>query len=374
MLVSTLKLRVLVQVILDDVANGVEGRPETSYFPRIVTETSQAFTVEVRTEVSGSPAVIPATFGPATHVVAGARLGAEIVPAFDDAFLTEARSGTAESSSDTGYDAVTTAQLTELFAAAVPGDTVTVPVPMSGIVKDAVLAGWIDFNGNGTFDDTERASDTVATGATDGALTWTVPADYIPGETYLRLRVGFTGDQLLSPVGMADSGEVEDHSLVLPAPLPSLFGFRVEKVGESIDGTWVRMDGSAWSIRRDDDGRPGELVDIPTEPVETGLFQVTDIAPGAYWLTETKAPHGFELLAAPVPFTVGADGALTLTAAGDTAVTVTGDTLTVRDVPAVELPATGGAGADVFLVAGLAVIAATAGAVYRSRRRDRGLL
>ncbi|MBB5871412.1 hypothetical protein F4553_004791 [Allocatelliglobosispora scoriae] len=36
----------------------------------------------------------------------------------------------------------------------------------------AVVAGWIDFNGNGTFDAAERATATVASGGTSATLTW----------------------------------------------------------------------------------------------------------------------------------------------------------------------------------------------------------
>mgnify|MGYP002040102045 FL=1 len=64
-----------------------------------------------------------------------------------------------------------------------------------------------------------------------------------------------------------------------------------------------------------------------------------------YWLSELTAPDGFSLLAAPVKFTINPDRTVSITASGDAAVTATGQIITVRDVPAMSLPTTGGTGA-----------------------------
>ena len=56
------------------------------------------------------------------------------------------------------------------------GVTYSLNVPISGLSKAANLCGWIDFDGNGTFDAGERACATPAAGATSATLTWTTPS------------------------------------------------------------------------------------------------------------------------------------------------------------------------------------------------------
>lgn len=86
--------------------------------------------------------------------------------------------------------------------------------------KSAYLAGWIDFNKNGTFDPSEASCVQVpSTGAQTVTLSWngyTIPS---VGTTYARFRI--TTDTnitqvnrlLCSPVGIAADGEVEDYKV-----------------------------------------------------------------------------------------------------------------------------------------------------------------
>lgn len=80
------------------------------------------------------------------------------------------------------------------------------------------VAGWIDFNGNGTFDSNERSAiATCSAGASSVSLSWTIPAGYTPQTTsYMRLRVVANASDL-TPTGIASDGEVEDYRLTLPA-------------------------------------------------------------------------------------------------------------------------------------------------------------
>ena len=80
------------------------------------------------------------------------------------------------------------------------------------------VAGWIDFNGNGTFDSNERSAiATCPAGANSVSLSWTIPADYTPQSTsYMRLRIVANATDLV-PTGIASDGEVEDYRLALPA-------------------------------------------------------------------------------------------------------------------------------------------------------------
>ncbi|QIM17886.1 hypothetical protein G7066_02845 [Leucobacter coleopterorum] len=193
----------------------------TFMFDAFTTSTIQSFAVVVRNEVSGSPEVIPASYGSASHVVSSSKLGTKIVPAFDNEYLMEAKSGTAETHSDAGYDSVTTEQLDAAFEKVMPGEQVSVTIPLSGVDKDATVSAWIDFDGSGEFSSAEMATANVSAGARTVVLTWTAPEQFKSGQTYLRLRIGHTLEQVVVPTGMADSGEVEDHSLSLPSYGPT---------------------------------------------------------------------------------------------------------------------------------------------------------
>lgn len=92
----------------------------------------------------------------------------------------------------------------------------------------ATLHAWVDFDGNGTFDPDEYASQTVQSGnsSPDGALTWSgAGVSGLSGgtTTYARFRLTTDGDVNASmPGGFAQDGEVEDYALAiaLPTTLP----------------------------------------------------------------------------------------------------------------------------------------------------------
>ncbi|WP_224089655.1 GEVED domain-containing protein [Arthrobacter sp. StoSoilB13] len=161
----------------------------------------------------------------------------------------------------------------------------------------------------------------------------------------------------------------------------------IEKIGESSGGTWVPMAGSTWAVHVDNAGTPGAVLASPTITAvagQTGRFQLEGIQPGTYWLEETTAPDGFNLLAEPVKFTIATNGTVTLgqgsTGQGSgsggvvTSTDADGDgifLLTVRDVPALELPESGGIGWWPFTTAGSALLlAALALALAANHRRQ----
>ena len=85
-----------------------------------------------------------------------------------------------------------------------------------------IVSGWIDFNGNGTFDDNEKISKTgILNGPVD--LVWTnFPADITGGDSYARFRIS-TGTEALQSTGVAPDGEVEDYTIYIngmPAAVP----------------------------------------------------------------------------------------------------------------------------------------------------------
>lgn len=87
----------------------------------------------------------------------------------------------------------------------------------------AWLVGWIDFNGNASFDSNEAATLPVATGSTNKqlGLTWKNLSGLVSGTTYARLRLttdtniatGIANTSLVD--GLAGDGEVEDYALTI---------------------------------------------------------------------------------------------------------------------------------------------------------------
>jgi len=98
----------------------------------------------------------------------------------------------------------------------VPGSTYTIPnIPCTG---PGSVAGWIDFNGNGAFDTTERSAvATCPAGNNTINLSWTIPAaGFVPQATsYLRLRLATAAAGVAVATGPATGGEAEDYRFVL---------------------------------------------------------------------------------------------------------------------------------------------------------------
>ncbi|PSU70010.1 hypothetical protein C9J22_12495 [Photobacterium phosphoreum] len=89
--------------------------------------------------------------------------------------------------------------------------SLTVPVVTSG---NDNLHGWIDFDGDGSFDADEY---TTAAFTTDGnvQLNFIAPADVQSIGTYVRLRVCSSSFSCNAPTGSVEDGEVEDHAISL---------------------------------------------------------------------------------------------------------------------------------------------------------------
>jgi hypothetical protein len=121
-----------------------------------------------------------------------------------------------------------------------------------------------------------------------------------------------TGTGSVTPVRVPPAS----HRWHLNAPPPTTHRPRSSsrKSENLANSTWVPMAGSTWAILNDAAGLPGAVnaaYTVAPVPSQTGQFQLEGIEPGVYWLEETKAPTGFNLLAEPVQFTVAANGAVT---------------------------------------------------------------
>ncbi|MCW1966808.1 MAG: GEVED domain-containing protein, partial [Anaerolineae bacterium] len=97
------------------------------------------------------------------------------------------------------------------FPTFVPGQTAVVDVDVTNNYADAVLYGFIDFNGDYVFDLTETATLSIASGTIGTVqLTFNVPANAVTGVP-LGARFRISTDTGLGPDKAAPDGEVEDY-------------------------------------------------------------------------------------------------------------------------------------------------------------------
>ena len=106
-----------------------------------------------------------------------------------------------------------------LFGTIVPGTMAGINIDLQnaeGALVGALVDAWIDFNGDGDWDD---AGEKILTDepVTQGLQTknYPVPAGSTVGTTFARIRVSTEGG--LSPTGPAPDGEVEDYAVTIGA-------------------------------------------------------------------------------------------------------------------------------------------------------------
>jgi uncharacterized repeat protein (TIGR01451 family) len=159
----------------------------------------------------------PATYGAPSHVILGPQIGV-------------ARDGeavAAPTADASGDDAVGTPDDEDGLQSIVvrQGDTTATAV-VTAINPSAVpviLAGWIDFNGNGVFEAGEGTSVIVPAGtliATPFPLAWSGLAPIavpVGATTFARFRIASDATQVANAIGSATDGEVEDHSAIVTA-------------------------------------------------------------------------------------------------------------------------------------------------------------
>ncbi|WP_223619310.1 GEVED domain-containing protein [Lysobacter sp. ESA13C] len=183
---------------------------------------ADGYTVTITVDEDFSDA--PTSYGMAGHVNSGLTLGASLTidPTLPltipngTAYITPAPATSPRASTNAAGD--TDNAFASLPIVGVGTYSLSVPVAGFQTVSGASpqLCGWIDFNRNGTFETGERACAGV-TGNGNVALNWTIPtgATYVAGESYARLRLGYTTSQVQNATGLADSGEVEDYPITL---------------------------------------------------------------------------------------------------------------------------------------------------------------
>ncbi len=119
------------------------------------------------------------------------------------------------------------------------------------------LDAWIDFDGDGTFsgpNDQIFASQAVVAGS--NTLTFAVPCDAIPGDSYARFRYSSSGG--LPFGGPAMNGEVEDYALLIK-------GFDFGDAPDPAYPTLFASDGARHVVLTVNNPTLGALADIETE-------------------------------------------------------------------------------------------------------------
>ena len=175
-------------------------------------------------------------------VVPGVRLGATVEP---DANADGAIGGLDVDGLDTTSGPLGGGYADVPPPSGVPGSSYTISnIACTG---PASVAGWIDFDGDGVFTNSDERSASSCSGGTV-SLTWTIPTDYVAQTTsYMRLRLAPDGDDVTDAAGLAINGEVEDYRLALPQLVPTM---TFAKVTTSGVGTFT-FDGDNGIVQED---------------------------------------------------------------------------------------------------------------------------
>lgn len=159
----------------------------------------------------------------ATHTTGSLKLGTDVTPDHASTFVSPTNPDAVKNGeSATGDDG------TKAFATPVTlgktGSEYSIDVVVTGVTAQAYLCSWIDFDGNGLFDNpAERACAIVNPGDTSAKLAWAVPSKVTTDPTYARLRLSYDS-AVESPLGKVGSGEVEDYSVTFAGASKSTSG------------------------------------------------------------------------------------------------------------------------------------------------------
>jgi len=155
--------------------------------------------------------------GPSHNIIPELGLGATV-----DADTGGLQSGTATLDDTTNTGSADDEESVTTFPTltTVSGRTYTFPVSVRNTTfGNAFLVGYIDFNQDGDFLDTNEQSSTVtiANNSTSANLSFTTPSGLTAGNTFVRLRISSTQTQAETSVGASTSGEVEDYRIPIIA-------------------------------------------------------------------------------------------------------------------------------------------------------------
>ena len=112
-------------------------------------------------------------------------------------------------------------------------------------------------------------------------------------------------------------------------------------------------------------GETGTVTEITTDA--TGKFTIKGLDADTYYLTETKAPAGYNKLAGPVTIAIGENGVVNGTTEAPQGV----DEVKVLNQSGAELPSTGGIGTTIFYVLGGVLVVGAAVLLVTKKRMER---
>lgn len=210
----------------------------------------------------------------------------------------------------------------------------------------------------------------------DGQGTWTLVSEGNTRKAVFSPESTYRGDAALDYTVSNEHGGSATGTLAI-----AYTAFNLQKTAS--DGTAI--DGASFNIYPDAGGQAGSEPitsgGVSPLPETLGGFTVTGVAPGTYWLRETKSPQGHDLLAQDLKVTLGTEGSVAVdTSSTPQAVfadkAVSADkktyTLTVTDSKTVALPLSGGQGTIwLFVTGGFVLLLALGGALWWRRRYAR---
>ncbi len=198
----------------------------------VLTATNTWYENGATLDFGDAPSPYPVTFAEdgARHDPRGPTLGTERDSEADGTHSTGADAddltGGPDDEDGVDFDVLTAGEMGHQIDVAVRNATVA-----------TYLDAWIDFDGDGVWEPSEKIADVQLVANGDfNAVVFDVPADAIPGYTYARFRISTAGPlDLLShdPTGPADDGEVEDHRV------------RIQKA----NGATYQVNGSQLTVR-----------------------------------------------------------------------------------------------------------------------------
>jgi uncharacterized repeat protein (TIGR01451 family) len=149
--------------------------------------------------------------------------------------------------------------------------------------------------------------------------------------------------------------------------------FQIRKVGA--DGA-TALSGAEFALYPDAAGAPDtSSAGVGLTAIDGSLWATPYLAPGTYWLVETKAPAGYDLLAASVKVVLLPSAAVTLPDASGAPVTLVNATatelatVTVSDRSVLVLPLLGGSGSSAMTGGGVLLLLLSGGALILTLRR-----
>jgi uncharacterized repeat protein (TIGR01451 family) len=157
----------------------------------------------------------------------------------------------------------------------------------------ATVKGWIDFNRNGVFDNSEVATATVANGTPTATLTWTGLSGLNTGKLYSRIRIATNATEIANPTGVASDGEVEDdYKVSVGIPVSGTVYNDVTGLSDNtVNGTGTNISGSLYAVLYDKtSGTVRDVVAVNTDGTYT-LSAETGVNYSVY-LSSTLATIG----------------------------------------------------------------------------------